>query len=278
MQMKRKKFWIVFASVVLSLVLIVTGTFLLTRLKTVNVEFRTKLAAGETRLAEGISEKIKTSGEFDYGACLLLANFDENVAKIEKANPYIKVEQLMRKFPNKLHIYVSEREPKYRIQDKEIETKWYILDIEFKVLEVVDDLDNSSHKDETVELEHITGTFYVGDFLNMDAERTNMSKILAGVYGRTKDITIISSIRYEAETNTFFISMKTNKDGDYSNGCEMQIVGTEKLTEKVHAATCTYSKDGYTEGSVNLSEKVIIIIEDTADGFKGKMKNQEGQD
>ena len=278
MQMKRKKFWIVFTSIVLVLTLIVTGTFLLTRLKTVNVEFRTKLAASETRLAEGISEKIKESGEFDYGASLLFANFDESVAKIEKANPYIKVEQLMRKFPNKLHIYVSEREPKYRVKDKEIATKWYILDIEFKILEVVDDLNNSTFKDETVELEHITGTFYVGDFLKMDAEKTNMSKILAGVYGRTKDITIISSIKYEAETNTFCISMKTNKDGDYSNGCIMQIVGTEKLTEKVHAATCTYCKDDYTEGSVNLSEKVIIIIEDKDGGFKGKMKNQEGQD
>lgn len=276
MQMKRKKFWIVFASIVLSLALIVTGTFLLTRLKTVNVEFRTKLAVGETRLTEGITEKIKESGEFEYGACLLLANFDESVAKIEKANPYIKVEQLMRKFPNKLHIYVSEREPKYRIQDKEIETKWYILDIEFKVLEVVDD--TSPLKDETVELEHITGTFYVGDFLNMDAEKANMSKILAGVYGRTKDITIISSINYNAESNTFIISMKANKDGEFANGCEMQIVGTEKLTEKVHAATCAYSKDDYTEGSVDLSQKVIIIIEDKDGGFKGKMKNQEGQD
>ena len=58
----------------------------------------------------------------------------------------------------------------------------------------------------------------------------------------------------------------------------MQIVGTEKLTEKVHAATCAYCKDDYEEGSVNLSEKVIIIIEDRDGGFKGKMKNQEGQD
>ena len=274
MQMKRKRFWIVFTSVVLGIVLILTGTFLLTRLKTVNVEFRTKLSAEETRLAEGITEKIKTSGEFDYGACLLFANFDESITKIEKANPYVKVEQIMRKFPNKLHIYVSEREPKYRIKDKEIETKWYILDIEFKVLEVVDDIDNSSLKNETVELEHISETLYVGDFLANETERTYMSNILAGVYGRTKDITIISSIKHSAEENKFYISMKANKDGEFTNGCVMQIEGTDKLTEKVHAATCAYCKDDYTDGSVDLSQKVIVIVESKDGGFKGKLENE----
>ena len=69
MHMKRKRFWIWFTSICLGIVLLCTGTFLLTRLSTVNVEFRTKLGVADTRLAEGITDKIKTSGEFDYGAC-----------------------------------------------------------------------------------------------------------------------------------------------------------------------------------------------------------------
>ena len=279
MHLKRKKFWIWFTSIFLGIALLCTGTFLLTRLSTVNVEFRSKLGVAETRLAEGITEKIKTSGEFDYGACLLFTNFDESVQKIEKANPYVKVEQILRKFPNKLNVYVSERVPRYRIQDKTIETKWYILDIEFKVLEVIDDLDSSALKAETIELEHIKESLYVGDFLNNNAELQNMSQVVAGVYGRTKDCTVIGSINHDTQNNTFYISMKANKDGKYEGGCVMQIEGIDNLKDKVYAATCCYCQDNTINGeSIDMSKKVIIIVDGENGTYEGKMKNQEEQE
>ncbi len=278
MHMKRKRFWIWFTSIFVGIVLLCTGTFLLTRLSTVNVEFRSKLGVADTRLAEGITEKIKTSGEFDYGACLLFANFDESIQKIEKANPYVKVEQILRKFPNKLNVYVSERVPRYRIQDKEVATKWYILDVEFKVLEVVDDLDSSSLKAETIEIEHIKESLFVGNFLNNNAEMQNMSQVISGVYGRTKDCTVVSSVKHDAQTDTYYISMKANKDGDYEKGCVMQIEGTNNLKDKVYAATCCYCKDNTADGeSIDMSKKVIIIVDGANGTYEGKMKNQEEQ-
>lgn len=274
MQMKRKRFWIWFCSIVLSIALLFTGAVLLTRLSTVSVLFRFRLSEQETRIGEGAYERIESSAEFDYGKCLLFASFEENIANIEKANPYIKVEQILRKFPNKLNVYVSERLPRYRVKDKEVENKWYILDVEFKVLDVIDDIENSEFKDETAEIEHITASAHVGDFLNFKEDAQNLSLILSGVYGRTKDYTVIDSINYNKDLNTFYISMKTNKDGDYEAGCVMQIEGSTNLKDKVFVATCCYAKDDIeNNGSIDLSKRVTIIVSEENGKFTAKMKN-----
>ena len=282
MQMKRKKFWITFSSIVVCIFLICLGTVLFTKLKTVNVEFRTAFGVETTNLEENVIENIKESGEFNYSKSLLFTNFDKNVEKIEKANPYIKVEQVLRKFPNKVHIYVSERVPKYRVQDKNEQTKWYILDVEFKVLETIvgsDAMESSGFKDDTVAIDFISFTAHNGDFIKLSTEKQYMSQILAGVYGRTKDTTIINSVDYNENEKTFYISMKANKDGDYENGCVMQIAGTDNIKDKVFVATCCYCQDDIEhDGSVDMSKKVLIIVEGENGSYIGKMKNQEEQD
>ena len=274
MQMKRKKFWIWFCSVVLSIAMLFTGVFFLTRLSSVSVLFRFRLSEQETRIGEGAYERIESSGEFDYGKCLLFASFEENIANIEKANPYIKVEQILRKFPNKLNVYVSERVPRFRVKDKEIANKWYILDADFKVLDVIDDIENSEFKNETAEVKYITVSAHVGDFLNFKEDTSSLSEILSGVYGRTKDYSVIESIDFNKTSNTFFISMKTNKDGDYSAGCVMQIEGKTNLKDKVFVATCCYAKDDIeNNSSIDLSQKVTIIVSGENGDYTAKMKN-----
>ena len=282
MQMKRKRFWIIFSSVVAGIFLLCLCSVMFTRLKTVNVELRTSLGA-DSNLSENVLDNVKESGEFDYSKSLLFENFNESIDKIEKSNPYVKVEQIVRKFPNKLHVYVSERVPKYRVKDENENSKWYILDVEFKVLETIvgdEDLTSSKLKNETVEVKFLSFTAaHNGDFINKPAEKKYMSQILAGVYGRTKDTTIMYSVDFSSTDNVFYISMKENKSGDYENGCVMEIQGTNNLTEKVFSATCCYCQDNVEQsGEVDLSQKVIIIVEGENGSYSGKMKNQEEQE
>ena len=97
-----------------------------------------------------------------------------------------------------------------------------------------------------------------------------MIKILTSKYGDMQG--------YNAETNTFYISMKANKEGDYENGCVMQIEGLENLKDKVYAATCCYCQDNAVNGeSVDMSKKVIIIVDGSNGSYEAKMKNQEEQ-
>ena len=57
---------------------------------------------------------------------------EENEAKIEKAFPFVKVEKMVRRFPDKMTIYVSGRIPEVVVKDSEVLNKWYVLDIEKK--------------------------------------------------------------------------------------------------------------------------------------------------
>lgn len=271
---KRKKLWITIASVLVGLFVVTLGVYFLTKLSSVSVEFRTRLGENETRLEENILDKVKTSGDFNYKKSVLFLNTKDCIDKIEKENPYVKVTQVVRKFPNKLHIYISERVPKYRIKS-ETTSEWYILDEEFKVLESV--LDTSLFLDKTVEIQYFKVKADVGEFIDKSADLTNLNTILTGVYGKTKDYFAVKAINYSSENNTFFLTMKTglvDKDNssslNYEGGCEIQIQGLSNLKEKAYGATAVYTGDKFTnsDGSeiditkLNLALKTYIIIND----------------
>lgn len=260
-------------SVLASLIVIVGGVYLLTKLGSVSVEFRTRLAQDETRLETGILDKVKESAEFDYKKSVLFINTKSNVAKIEKNNPYVKVQQVLRKFPNKVCIYISERIPKYRIQDSESSGKWYVLDDEFKVLECLTtaELESKSMQTKTVEVKYISEKTYVGDFLNNTAELQKLNEITAGVYGKTKDYFVVSAIDYHKTSDTFTLTMKSG-DINYEAGCEIEIVGSNNLKNKAYKATIVYTGTDDSLKNIDLSKKVIII----SDGNDCIIKKQEG--
>ena len=173
MQKSRKKFWLITGITVLSIVALIVVSLLATRLKTVTVEFRTRVEQVNSQLEEGVLDNVKETGEFKKKS-LLFYNLDENIAKIEKSNPYVKVEQVIRKFPSTLRVYISERTPKFRVEDGKTAGKWYILDSEFKVLDIVTD-DIKTHeygsttyyaKTAELNIEGLKVSAYIGDFVN----------------------------------------------------------------------------------------------------------------
>ena len=263
--MKRKKLWIILISVILGIVVILTGGYFLTKLSSVSVEFRTRLSVTETRLEEGVLEKVKMSGEFDYSSSILFLNTNESIQKIEKDNPYIKVQQIIRKFPNKLHVYVSERIPKYRVQDSKLSNKWCILDDEFKVLECVTTEEvNEEFITCTIELKHFKTSLSAGEYLDKPQELVRLNSIMTGVYGKTQDYFAVTAIDYLEDENKYCLSTKSGNYG-YESDCEIQIVGINDLTNKTFKAVSVYvdkSFEGISEGVVDLTQKLVIISSD----------------
>lgn len=264
----RKKFWVVFLSVVLGLFVVLSGTYFATKLNTVSVEFRTRLAEGESRLPDGILDNVKDSAEFNYKDSVLFMDIQENIDKIEKSNPFIKVQQIVRKFPNKVHIYVSERVPKFRMLDKENTDFWYILDEDFKVLARIADSELGDLDEKTVELKHISVNAFVGDFLEKTADREKLNTLLSGVYGRTKDMFVVRSIDFSSDDNLFYLTMRTSvetEDGEinYAGGCVIQIEDKGNIKLKALKGTCVYAGDENQMDGRDLSQKQVIVANET---------------
>lgn len=258
--MKRKKLWITIISIVASFVALLTGGYFLTKLSSVSVEFRNRLNEG-TRLETGILDKVKASGDFNYNSSVLLLNTKKSVEKIEKDHPYIKVQQVLRKFPNKLVVYVTERVPKYRVKDNDLTNKWYILDDEFKVLECVTTEDvNSEFNAITVEIGNFNINAVEGEFLNKPTDLLRLNEIMSGVYGKTKDYFAISKISYSAEDKMFYISTKADKF-QYENVCEIQIKGLDNLKEKAFMATSVFVEKDFDGIAIDLTKKIIIYVD-----------------
>ncbi len=266
---KRKKVWIVLLSVVVGLFAVLGGTYFATKLNTVSVEFRARLGEDETRLASGVLDRVKDSAEFNYKDSVLFINADKHIEKIEKSNPYVKVQQLIRKFPNKVCVYVSERIPKYRMQDKDNSDFWFILDEDFKVLERIsnDDLNIQNLDEKTVEMTYISETSAVGDFLNKSDDKEKLNKLLSGVFGRTKDYFAVRSIDYSSTDNKFYLTMRTNvetEDGTitYAGGCVIEIENTGNIKQKAFNGTSVYVGDENQMNGRDLTQKQVIVADE----------------
>lgn len=259
--MKRKKLWITLACVVLGILTLSLCVHFLTRLSSVSVDFRYRLNEG-TRLETGILDKVKEDGEFNYKKSVLFTNTKSSVDKIEKANPYVKVDQVIRKFPNKICVYILERVPKYRMESSSVPGQWYILDDEFKILEVVssENLESSTLKANTIEISYLKATKNVaGEFIELNSELTKLNDITAGVYGKTKDFFAVTAIDFNTSTNTFLLTMRAT-DLSYNGGCVIKIVGLSNLKDKAFKATSAYADKNLED--MNLNEKVIIISDE----------------
>lgn len=275
--MKRKKFWIIFTSCCLSVVVLCTIFALVFRLKTVDVEFRTRVVESETNLGTDVQKTVLDSGEFNFGKNIVFMNFEDNIAKIEKSNPYVKVEQIVRHFPNIVRVYISERVPKYRVKDEESES-WYILDTDFKILDKVSSGEletkvvcgNSCFFDQTIEITKETLTLssaIIGEFVKIEIGEY-LSNITSGVYGKTKDYTTVRAIDYSEANETFTLTMR-NEGNSEQKGCKVIVSGSSNLYEKVLKGIIVFVEGQKIESGdsriENIPEEIIEVKQD-ADG------------
>ena len=283
MQKSRKKFWVVFTSVIASIVLVGLVFGFVTRVKTVTVEFRARASTEYTMLEDGVLDKVAKAGEFDTKKSLLFMNFEENIEKIEKSNPYIKVEQIVRHFPNIVKVYVSERIPRYRVVDKDDSSKWYILDVDFKVIDVVIGGEaavkeqnygrGSSFYDMTVkiEAEDFAVSSHIGSFVTNDALKQQLNSISSGIIVSLGDIKLAKSIEYA--NGKFMITMK-NSGINNDDGCQIELEGLEDLAMKAKAGALAYANATDSTTPVDLSGKIITISKESGT-YVGLMRDKE---
>lgn len=268
MQMKRKKLWITLSIVCASIIIVCIVLSLVFKLKTVDIEFRTRVVQAETNLPAGIKDRVLESGDFDYSKNTLFANFDKNIEKIEKENPYVKVEQVIRYFPNKVKVFISERLPRYRVQDAEDTNRWYILDSEFKVLDKVTTEEvktklicsgSSTYYNKTVEIDaaSLKVSSHIGEFIKNSKVMKNMLEITKGIYGRTEDVAVAKSISFD-KNNNFVITLK-NSASATDDGCKIQVSELTDLRMRVFAAVDLYMDTIEADPTVDLLSAVITV-------------------
>lgn len=273
--MKRKKFWIGFSiTIAVVLVLIIVGA-LVFKVKTVDVEFRSRVNQNETNLSAGIQAQVENY--FKKGKNILFYNTDSDVLEVERNIPYVKVEQVIKYFPNNLRVYISERIPRFRVQDSNSENSWYILDIDFKVLDKVttDELTskvvsgNSNYYDKTIEIdpEYLKIESYIGEFVTgLDAQKNDLAEIVKGIYGDTKDISTVLKISKNSESQNFELTMK-NSGNDSEVGGKILIVGTNNLKEMVFVGIDCYNE--YVLKNAEIDQTTVTIrVEQSGNKYK----------
>jgi len=242
---------------------------ILFRVKTVDVEFQSRLTQAETKLSQGVQDDVKEY--FSYKKNIILMKFDDEISSIEKDIPFIKVNQVVKHFPRTIRVYVSERIPKYRVKDNVNAGEWLILDKDFKILDKVTDenlyLDglykNSSYFKKTVEIksEIMSVTANIGDFLSDQTEIKSLAnEILSGVYGRTEDYLTVNSILINKENNEYkFNIIIRNLAINDGNGCNIVIDGVDNLLTKVFVGISTFQEEIKKDSTINTSDTSIKI-------------------
>ena len=275
MQKKRKILWISVAwicGVLLVLGLTIHFAF---KLKTVDVEFQLRLSQEETHLEDGIQEKVKTY--FECRDNIILLKFNNQIEKAESENPYLKINSVIKVFPNTVRVYISERIPKFKVKDSEDSTVWIVLDEDFKVLDRVSETDtNFDILANYIEISNtnLSISLEKGKFASESNDcRDYINKIATGIYGVTEDYSVVKSIVYEKVDDeiNFTLVIRNNANED-EVGCSIVIKGELNLTNKTFAGMRAY-ENSLSDGSlVNDSSSVITVFYDD-DGKLVAIKN-----
>ena len=268
MQRNRLKLWIIFSSVCAAIFCLFLFLGLGFRLKTVDVEFQSRLPQEQTKLESGIQEKIKDY--FPYNKNIIVLNFNKTIQSIEKDYPYLKINQVIKNFPNVARVYISERVPKYRVQDSLDESMWLVLDEDFKVLEKLTNeqlhqenmYNNMSFFDKTIEISKdiLESNNNVGEKIGgYEKLSSDVNQIMSGIYGKTEDYSLVFKIEIISSKNTsnYRIIMKNNAREDYK-GCAIVIDGETDLKIKAFVGATTFQEE-VKDNSINIPSTIIII-------------------
>lgn len=237
MQEKRKKFWIIFSVTLLAILSVCLVFGMITSLKNVNIEFRQRVVSG-SRLEENILDKVKEDGQFEYNKGLLFVDANKSVSLIEKNNPFVKVEQVIREFPNSLNVYISERVPCSYAKNGDY---YLILDKEFKVLDKIEanaqgeDYLKQNYLNNIYEIDYDFGqtSLESGDFVSDNGSMQIYKDIYSGIVGALESVSSVKSVKIE-DDDVVIVMKKDNIT--YDDGVTIKLKGTDDLTIKTFTA------------------------------------------
>ena len=236
--MTKKLKWIISLSVILTFViLIITLSFTVFSLKTVELDFRTSLS--NVTFSE---EEIIEEGKFNRGQPVFFHNKKQYKKRIEKLSPYLKVINIETVFPSKFVVHLAERKEVYAIDSGD--NFFYICDEELRVLKIEENYINTNSNAILLKFEsELEEKFSEGDFIKVKRKPKIYEKLYQNNVKLSEQISLIKEISL---TKVFDKNIKkelTVTNLSFYSGQTFRLVGEEyKLKEKVKLMLDVYAQ------------------------------------
>lgn len=246
--LKHKKL-IISLGVILGVVLIIVIlNFTLFALKSVEIDFKNE----SNIFTEESKESIANNDVIKKGTSIFALSKKNITNTLEKDNPYLKVINIETVFPNKIIIHCAQREETYAV--KASDTKYFICDSEFKVLNIATSFYNEQYNPILFTgLENLivnTNRVNAGEFLEFSSESEILNSIGTSLLmnnktvsmqrGLIQSIELTSGIYYYTATNMPYLIIK-----DF-NGFQTNVYMLETLlAEKFQYMFATWSQVVY---------------------------------
>ncbi len=229
--MKKKHIiaWSIVAGIILSLCIICTMVFTLRKIDfqltaLLSIPERSRLFT-TSQTKQDVESNMQESALFEKGGNILFMNFNSQINNIEKANPFVKVDKIVRKFPNKVVVYYSEREATALVPIANVENAYYVIDTDLKILDRVT-FDNGKYLNNSQD-EYVLPIlnyfgYYIdsannkpGDFIDNESLKTQFNIFVSGAFSANyKETALYEDVMKFATEIKFF--MEENED----NRCE----------------------------------------------------------
>ncbi len=244
--LKKYKKLIIALSVVLGVVLVcVILNFTLFSLQTVEVNFKNEPMI----FTDESKDSISNNSAIKKGTSVFALSKKEITNQLERDNPYLKVINIETVFPNKIIIHCAEREETYAV--KASETKYFICDADFKVLNITTTYYNEQYNPILFTgLENIitnTNRVNAGEFLEFSSEEEILKNIGTSLLKNNKSVAEQRALIQSIEL-TSGIDAVTSKNMPYLiikdfNGFQTNIYRLETLlAEKMQYMFATISQ------------------------------------
>lgn len=211
--LKKYKKLIIALSVILGVVIVcVILNFTLFSLKKVDINFKNQAMI----FTEQSKESIANNSAIKKGISIFTVNKKNITQQLEKDYPYLKVINIETVFPNKIIIHCAEREETYAV--KASDTKYFICDAEFKVLNITTTYYNEQYNPILfLGLENIitnSNRVNAGEFLEFSSEEEILKNIGTSLLKTNKTVSMQRGLIKEIEL-TSSIDVFTAKNMPY---------------------------------------------------------------
>ncbi len=204
---------------------------------------------------EEVADKVQALLKDKEGKNLLFISTEDIEKEINGASSYAKVTKVVKKYPNKLEVFVEERVEKFAIQ---YENKYYTLDEELHVLNVkdtnvnnIDGLPNLLISFDIADID--TSTIKIGENLKIYDEKT-MAYFKGNINALVEKRGDIDSIAITVKKEKFYFRRLTLKmrEGMVINIDKADIRTDEKILKALEFYYASPNKGDYTEYFVNV--------------------------
>lgn len=269
---KKKKRLIILSVVAGALVLLMLLSSAVFKIRGVSVEYQTTL----TLLTKDDLKLMVDNAEIPYGKSIFFSSLDDNIKKMEKSNPYVKVNGIERKFPNSLVVLVSERVPVVKVEYGEAT---YVLDNELKVLNIARSVGDFNFETGEKDLPVLkvsssfgfsVGNVEAGDFVNNDQIKGYVDAFYRGAVAPSRENASVAVSRISTlETITINYVEELKKVEfvvAYSgiDGLTSSIIGDNNLADNVYKVMTTLNEalvSGKNYEYINCTDGVIYAKE-----------------